>query len=70
VEKIFNKKKIEKGIAFPVCISVNEICGHYSPLTSEENKLVLNEGDIVKIDLGVHVDGYMGLVGHTLCVKK
>jgi methionine aminopeptidase len=30
---IYNKKKsIEKGFAFPLCISVNEICGHYSPL--------------------------------------
>ena len=27
---------IEKGIAFPVCISVNECVCHMSPLTSEE----------------------------------
>jgi len=25
-------KKLERGIAFPCCISVNEVCGHFSPL--------------------------------------
>lgn len=31
LSKVYSKKKIEKGIAFPTCVSVNEICGHYSP---------------------------------------
>lgn len=29
---------MEKGIAFPTCISVNEICGHYSPLVSDSKE--------------------------------
>jgi len=57
-------KKMEKGSAFPVCISVNNCVGHYSPLTSEDD-VVLKEGDIVKIDLGVHVDGYIAVLAHT-----
>jgi len=69
VSKIYNKKtegkKIEKGSAFPTCISVNNCVGHYSPLLSED-KVVLAEGDIVKVDLGVHVDGYVAVVAHTL----
>jgi curved DNA binding protein len=68
--KIYNQKKggkkIEKGSAFPTCISVNNCVGHYSPLTSED-KVVLAEGDIVKVDLGVHVDGYCAVAAHT-CV--
>jgi len=32
---------MEKGLAFPVCISLNEICGHYSPLKNEENSVVI-----------------------------
>lgn len=65
------KKKMEKGIAFPTCISVNEICGHYSPLVSDANEkekeaATLKEGDVVKIDLGVHIDGYIALAGHTV----
>ena len=31
-----NGKVIERGIAFPVCISVNEYVCHYSPLPSED----------------------------------
>jgi len=49
---VYNKKRTEKGIAFPVCLSVNEICGHYSPLFSdkvENQKIELCEGDVVKV---------------------
>lgn len=38
VKKTFASKKsknIERGIAFPCCISVNHIMGHYSPLVDE-----------------------------------
>ena len=69
VAKIYNGKKegkkIDKGSAFPTCISVNNCVGHYSPLVSED-KVVLAEGDLIKIDLGVHVDGYVAVVAHTL----
>ena len=71
VAKIYNKKpkgdekKVEKGSSFPTCISVNQCVGHYSPLVSED-KVVLMDGDIVKIDLGVHVDGYIAVVAHTV----
>lgn len=72
VSKIYNQKKdgkklVEKGIAFPTCISVNNCVGHYSPLVSED-KVTLVEGDLVKIDLGVHVDGYVAVVAHTALV--
>ena len=39
--------------------------GHYSPLVSEDD-VEIKEGDIVKIDMGVHVDGYIAVVAHTL----
>lgn len=42
---------MEKGVAFPVCISVNDICGHFSPLEDESQKL--KNKDLVKVDLGV-----------------
>lgn len=41
------KKKIERGVAFPTCISVNNTVCHFSPLASDET--VLAEGDIVKM---------------------
>lgn len=50
VAKVYCAKKakdMEKGIAFPTCISVNEICGHFSPLKDESEKL--KEGDVAKM---------------------
>jgi methionine aminopeptidase len=61
-------KKLERGIAFPACVSVNHICGHYSPLKEESR--VLNEGDVAKIDLGSHIDGYVALAAYTIVVRK
>jgi methionyl aminopeptidase len=43
--------------AFPVNISLNEIAAHY---TAEPNdQIVIKDTDVVKIDLGVHIDGYV-----------
>mmetsp|Transcript_65102 Transcript_65102/g.143772 ORF Transcript_65102/g.143772 Transcript_65102/m.143772 type:complete len:385 (-) Transcript_65102:139-1293(-) len=68
--KLYNKKvkdkKIEKGVAFPTCISVNELLGHYSPLKGESRKL--KEGDVVKVDLACHIDGFIAAAAHTLVV--
>ncbi|GIX66067.1 proliferation-associated protein 2G4 [Babesia caballi] len=65
--KIYNKKengrKIEKGIAFPTCVSVNELCDYFSPL---EDGACIADGDLVKITVGCHVDGYVGVVSHTV----
>jgi len=43
--------------AFPVNISINEIAAHYTPDT--DDVLVLQAGNLVKVDIGVHVDGYI-----------
>merc|ERR1719431_1780380 len=54
--KAFKKdKKLVKGIAFPTCISVNNCICHYSPLTTEPDQ-ELADGDMVKIDMGAHID--------------
>ena len=52
------------GIAFPCCISVNNCICHYSPLTHDADT-VLKEGDLAKIDLGAHIDGFIAVVAHT-----
>uniref|UniRef100_A0A2I3H822 Peptidase M24 domain-containing protein n=1 Tax=Nomascus leucogenys TaxID=61853 RepID=A0A2I3H822_NOMLE len=53
--KIFKKEKeMKRGIAFPTSISVNNYQDY-----------ILKEGDLVKIDLGVHVDGFITNVAHT-----
>lgn len=66
--KAFKKdKKITKGVAFPTCLSVNNTICHFSPLMSEQDQ-TLAEGDMVKIDMGAHIDGYIAVVAHTVVV--
>jgi len=67
--KLIYKNKTPKGIAFPTTISVNHIGCHHSPLLSDASgQATLTTGDLVKIQLGVHIDGYPAMAGHTLVV--
>lgn len=57
-------EKIEQEImnmgavwAFPVNLCINSIAAHYTPLVNEET--VIREDNIVKIDFGVAVNGYI-----------
>jgi len=50
--------ELEGFCAFPANICINNIAAHYtSPI--KDDGLEINEGDLVKIDLGVHIDGYL-----------
>lgn len=66
--KVFKREKeIKKGIAFPTSVSVNNCVCHFSPLKSDPD-YTLKDGDLVKIDLGVHVDGFIANVAHSFVV--
>ena len=65
LQKIYKNKPIFKGIAFPCCISVNEIVGNYSPINNI-NEILLKTGDIIKIDLGVHINGFVVVGAQTI----
>jgi len=67
--KVFKnpKDKIKKGIAFPTCLSVNHYICHFSPLISDPD-MILKDEDVVKIDLGCHIDGFVAVVAHTIVV--
>lgn len=41
--------------------------GHYSPMQDEST--VLAEGDVAKIDLGCHLDGFVAQAAHTVVVS-
>ncbi len=43
--------------AFPVNISINEVAAHYTPKPMDAASIP--ENSVVKIDIGVHVDGYI-----------
>ena len=46
------------GLAFPCNISVNEVAAHYTP--SVNDKKIFEQGDVVKVDCGAEVDGWVG----------
>jgi len=74
LDKVYTKKKFIKGVAFPTSIAVNEVCGNYSPLQEESQDVhfykTLSAGDLVKIDLGVHINGFAAVLAHTLVVSE
>jgi methionyl aminopeptidase len=57
----------EKGgkPAFPCNVSINEIAAHYT--SPPNDKRVIPEKSIVKVDIGVHVDGYLTDTAVTIC---
>ena len=42
--------------AFPCNISINETASHYTP---EDNVPCFTKGDVAKIDIGAHIEGYI-----------
>ncbi len=44
--------------AFPVNFCINNIAAHYTSPLKDDN-LTITEGDLVKIDIGVHVEGFL-----------
>ncbi|MEK6903623.1 MAG: type II methionyl aminopeptidase [Nanoarchaeota archaeon] len=58
VEKVEQKiRQLGGKPSFPVDISLNQMAAHVSP--HPHDPLKLQKGDIVKLDLGAHVDGYV-----------
>jgi methionyl aminopeptidase len=60
-------KKKGGNLAFPCNICINDVAAHYSPSINDET--VVPHGAIVKIDLGVHVDGYIADTATTVCLN-
>ena len=57
-EKVEGLIRIKGGKpAFPCNVSINEVAAHYT--SPPGDTLLIPEGSTVKVDLGVHVDGYV-----------
>ena len=72
--KVYTKQKFIKGVSFPTSLSLNEVCGHFSAPSEESHDVheyrVISEGDVVKVDLGVQIDGFAAVVAHTIVVTE
>ncbi|XP_063698569.1 proliferation-associated protein 2G4 [Culicoides brevitarsis] len=66
-KKYKNTKDIKKGVAFPVCLSVNNCICHFSPSKNDPD-YELKDGDVVKLDLGAHIDGFIAVAAYTVVV--
>ena len=61
-------KSLGGKAAWPVNININDMAAHYTPDLNDAT--ILNKGDIVNIDIGVHVDGYISDKAFTLCIGQ
>ncbi|RMJ26018.1 hypothetical protein PHISP_03100 [Aspergillus sp. HF37] len=46
---------LKGGMGFPCGLSINNCAAHYTP--NAGNKMVLQDGDVMKVDFGAHVNG-------------
>ncbi len=51
--------------AFPVNVSLNEIAAHYT--AEPDDQIIVNDGDVLKIDIGVQIHGYIADTAVTVC---
>ena len=65
VNKIY-KDVTYKGLCFPICLSLNRVAGYYSPQEDD----ILKHGDLLKIELGVHIDGYPSIICFSTLVSN
>eukprot|EP00177_Eucheuma_denticulatum_P003739 GFKZ01006769.1.p1 GENE.GFKZ01006769.1~~GFKZ01006769.1.p1 ORF type:complete len:462 (+),score=81.10 GFKZ01006769.1:206-1387(+) len=63
-------EKLEKGVAFPTCVCVNNCAAHFCPIeTDPEAGVELTSGDVITVQVGAHIDGYSALTSQTLVVR-
>ncbi len=60
-------KSTGAGLSFPCNVSINQIAAHYTSAPSDDTRFCY--GDIVKIDLGAEVDGYISDTAVTVIVE-
>jgi methionyl aminopeptidase len=51
--------------AFPVNVSLNDIAAHYT--AEPDDNITVNDIDVLKIDIGVHIQGYIADTAVTVC---
>jgi len=66
IEKYIKENNGE--IAFPAQVSLNEIAAHFCPLADDTS--VFKNTDIIKLDLGVHINGIIADTAVTIIFKE
>ncbi len=66
IEQMIRERGAEP--AFPANLSINSTAAHYTPPKNDET--VVQDNDIIKVDIGAHIDGYAGDTAMTICFNK
>jgi methionyl aminopeptidase len=64
---LVEEKGLEAGIAFPTGCSLNHVAAHYTPNAGDTT--VLQYGDVMKLDFGIHVNGKAYHIESTCLVR-
>ena len=65
VRELLDTTQMKGGLAFPLGCSFNHVAAHYSPNAGDET--VIGKDDVVKFDLGTHVNGTIIDSAFTIC---
>lgn len=57
VRRLVKANKLQAGLAFPCGCSINNCAAHFAP--NKGDTKILGKDDVVKIDFGTHVNGYL-----------
>ncbi|WBW72523.1 ribosomal export complex protein Arx1, peptidase family [Schizosaccharomyces osmophilus] len=73
VASMYKSKRYEKGLAEPTSVCVNNCAFNYSPgpetlVNNVENCYRLQIGDVTKVAMACHIDGYTASICHTVVV--
>lgn len=66
IERMIKERGAEP--AFPLNISLNDVAAHYTP--TKNDATMIKDGEIVKVDIGVHVDGFVGDTAYTVSFNE
>lgn len=66
IEGIIEKHKAKPG--FPPNLSLNDVAAHYTPSSGDKTEIA--DGDVLKVDIGVQMDGYLIDAAMTLNFSK
>ncbi|KAG4936904.1 hypothetical protein JHK85_051823 [Glycine max] len=67
------KRKIERCVAFPTCLSVNSVVCHFSPMESVVSAIILKLMFVSLVgcsDMACHIDGFITAVAHTHVLQE
>ncbi len=59
-------RQLGAGIAFPCDVNINNVAAHYT--SPDGDKTTIQAGQVIKVDIGVHVDGYIADTAVTICL--